>query len=110
MVTNACSSFAQRDDLGMCRRIGIGEVAVPSLPDEFTVRDDNRPDWDFARLQCALGAAQGFSHPEFVGTEIAIVRWSPRVRHASDRIILRNAKRADRLVRSRFPHPIGLGP
>ena len=67
MVTDGCTGFAQRDDLGVGGRIGLGDVAVPSAADDLVVAYYDRADRNFPGFQRALGAAQGFFHPEFVG-------------------------------------------
>jgi hypothetical protein len=67
MVTNGSTGLAQGDDLGVCGRIGLGDIAVPSAAYDLAVADDDGADRDLSYLQSALGAAQGFFHPEFVG-------------------------------------------
>lgn len=66
MVTNVCSGFAQRDDLGMRRGIGIADIAVPPPADDLAVADYNGSHWNFSRFQRTLRRSQGFPHPEFV--------------------------------------------
>ena len=70
MVTNGRTGFAQRDDLGVGGRIGVGDVAIPSAAYDLAVADHDRADRDFSSFECALGAAQGFLHPEFVGCRV----------------------------------------
>src|ERR1700722_6768317 len=67
VVAKGGTSFAQGDDLGMSRRIGGGDVAVPSAPDDPAVAYYDRPHRDFSRLKRPLGATQGFFHPNLVG-------------------------------------------
>ena len=66
VVTEASSHLAQRDDFGMSGRIAIGEVAVPSSPHHAPGAHHDCSHRHFARLQRALGAAQGFFHPQLV--------------------------------------------
>jgi hypothetical protein len=54
-----------------CRE-GIGEEdAVPAAADDSRSAHDYCAHWDFARFECALGGAESFLHPEFVGGD----RW-----------------------------------
>jgi hypothetical protein len=68
MVTNGCARFAESDDFGMASGIGVANVAIPSAGYDLTVADHDRPYRYFVYLEGALGAAQGFLHPKFVGT------------------------------------------
>jgi hypothetical protein len=67
MVTDSCTGLAQGDDLGVGRGIGICDVAVPAAADDSRSAHDYCAHWDFARFECALGGAESFLHPEFVG-------------------------------------------
>jgi hypothetical protein len=63
VITDVSSRFAQRHDFGMRGWIAVGEVAIPSSPNHTPGAHHNRSHRDFARLQRALSAAQGFFHP-----------------------------------------------
>src|SRR6202021_3902263 len=43
VVTNGSASFTQSDDLRVCRRIGAGDVAVPSAPHDSAVAYNDPP-------------------------------------------------------------------
>jgi hypothetical protein len=66
MVTEGCTGLAQRDDLGVGRRIVVANIAVPSPANDFFVAHHHCTDGNFARFQSALSGAQSFFHPEFV--------------------------------------------
>jgi hypothetical protein len=66
VVANECTGFAECDDLGVCGRVGRRDVAVPSPSHDLSVADHNGAHGDLSSLQSALGAAQGFFHPELV--------------------------------------------
>jgi hypothetical protein len=68
VVTNSGTSLAQRHDLGMGCRVGAGNVAVPSPSHDLAAAYYDRSYRDFSRFQASLGAAQGFFHPQFVGS------------------------------------------
>jgi hypothetical protein len=76
MVTEGDTGFAQRNDLGMCRGIAISNVAVPSPADNLSIVHDDCADRNFSGLECALGTAQSFLHPEFVGGSITLATWA----------------------------------
>jgi hypothetical protein len=69
VVTNGCTCFPQSDDLGMGRGVGAGDVAIPSAPYDPAVANHDRAHWNFSRFERALGAAEGFFHPEFVRSQ-----------------------------------------
>jgi len=66
MVTKECGSFAERDNFGVRSRIGLGDVSIVSAPDDFAVENNDGAHGDFSDLECALGAAKRFFHPQFV--------------------------------------------
>src|SRR5271166_2517615 len=66
MVTNGGTGFAQRHDLGVGGRVEAGDVAVPSAAYDAALAYDDRAYRDFSGFESALGAAQGFFHPELV--------------------------------------------
>jgi hypothetical protein len=66
MVTNGGTGFAQRDYLGVGGGIVVGDVAIPSAAYNSAVAYDHRAHRDFSGFERALGAAEGFFHPEFV--------------------------------------------
>jgi hypothetical protein len=68
VVANGGTRLAQRHDLGMGRRIGADNVAVPSPSYNLGAAYYDRSYRDFSRFQAALGAAQGFFHPQFIGS------------------------------------------
>jgi len=67
MVTNGCTRFAERDDLGMSGGIAVGDVAVPSPPHDFCRANYNCAHRDLSNLEGTLGTAQSFFHPKLVG-------------------------------------------
>jgi hypothetical protein len=76
VIPDVRGRLAERNDFGVGRGIGVGNIAIPPAPDDLVVEDDYRAHRDFADLECSLGAAEGFFHPEFVGNN----RWSLVVR------------------------------
>ncbi len=76
VITGVSSSIAQRHDFSVSGWIAVGEVVIPPSPNHAPSAHHDRSHWNFARLKGALGATQGFFHPEFVG-------WSRRVVHFS---------------------------
>jgi hypothetical protein len=54
MVTNGCTGLAQRHNLGVGRRVGVGDVAVPAAADDPFPAHDHGSNGDFARFQRAL--------------------------------------------------------
>jgi hypothetical protein len=66
VVAKVGTGFAQGDNLAMSRRIRGGDVAVPSAPNNPAVAYYDRPHRDFSRFKRALGATQGFFHPNLV--------------------------------------------
>jgi hypothetical protein len=74
MVTNGCTGFAQRDDFGVCGRVVVGDVAVPSSAYNpsvayvvtCVVTYNDRAHRNLPGLKRALGAAQSFFHPKLV--------------------------------------------
>ena len=66
VVTNGGTSFAQRHDLGMSGGVGVCDGSVPSAADDLAGAHDRGADRYFSGFQGALGAAQGFLHPELV--------------------------------------------
>jgi hypothetical protein len=69
VVTHGCTGFAEGDDFGVGGWVGAGDVAVPSPANSSSVADHDCSDWNFSRLKRALSAAQGFFHPQLVGTK-----------------------------------------
>ncbi len=67
MVTNGSTSLAQRNDLGVGRRIGGGDVAIPSSADDTAIAYNDCSYRNFPGLERSLGAPQGFLHPKLVG-------------------------------------------
>jgi hypothetical protein len=70
VVAEVSSCLAQRHDFSMSRRIAVDEVAIPSSSNHASFAHHDRSHRHFARLQRALGAAQGFFHPKFVGGKL----------------------------------------
>src|SRR5579864_9356381 len=81
VITNGCTGFAKSDHFGMGGGVGVGDVAVPSAATDLAIADHDGTDRDFVRFQSALGAAEGFFHPEFVGAKTVVGRWSLVVGH-----------------------------
>jgi hypothetical protein len=67
VVSDGGSSFAQGHDFGVGGWIGIGDIAIPSAADNAAIAHDDRTHGNLSRLKRALGAAESFLHPEFVG-------------------------------------------
>jgi hypothetical protein len=68
MIAESCSGSAQGDNLGVRGRIRIGDVAIPSAAHDAISAHDYRSDGNFSGFESALCGAEGFLHPEFVGT------------------------------------------
>ena len=66
VVTDDSSRLAQRHDFSVGGWIVVGEVAIPSSSNHMPFAYHDRSHRDFARLQGALGAAEGLLHPKFV--------------------------------------------
>ena len=49
MVAEVCTSFAQSDDFGVGRRIGVSEVSIPSATDYLAATHDDRA---YRNLSC----------------------------------------------------------
>ena len=81
VVTGVSSRFAQGHDFSVGGGIAVGEILIPSSSDYASGAHHYRSYRHFARLQGALGAAQGFFHPQFVGPKF--VGGSRRVFHVS---------------------------
>jgi hypothetical protein len=78
MVAERRSGLAQRHDLSVRRWIGIGDVEIPSPANDAAFADDYCADGDFSGFERALGGAEGFLHPEFVGfgrLSLIVGRW-----------------------------------
>ena len=67
VISNGLGGFTQRHDLGMGGGIRVREVRIPSAANYFIFADDDGPDGNFSGFKRALGGAQGFFHPEFIG-------------------------------------------
>jgi hypothetical protein len=72
VITNGCTGFAESDDFGMGGGIGVRDVAVPSAANDLAIADYDSPHRDFVYFESALGATEGFFHPEFVGAKIVV--------------------------------------
>src|SRR5258708_8694143 len=72
MVRDDGGGRAECYDVGVGGGVVIGDVAVPSAGYYFSVAHDDGAYGDFTGFQRALGGAEGFLHPEFVGSG----RWS----------------------------------
>ncbi len=67
MIAQGSSSFAQSDNLGVGTGVGVGQIAVPAASYDAVIEHDDGTDGHLARIEGALGAAEGFFHPHFVG-------------------------------------------
>src|SRR5579862_4488817 len=76
VIPDVRGCLTERNDFGVGRGIGVGNIAIPTAPDDLVAEDEHRTYGNFADLERTLGAAQGFFHPEFVGNS----RWSLVVR------------------------------
>ena len=63
VVTNGSTCFTQGNDLSMGRRVGVGDVAIPSPPYDPAAAHYDRAYWHLSCLKRPVGAAQGFLHP-----------------------------------------------
>src|SRR5258708_26546635 len=78
MVTDDCARLVEWWGLGVGRRVVIGDVGVPSAGYYLSVAHDDGAYGDFTGFQRALGGAEGFLHPEFVGSgrwSLVVGRW-----------------------------------
>ena len=94
MVTHGSTSFPQSDDFRVSRGIVICDVPIPSLPHDPTVANDDRSHWNFSCFEGALGAPQGFFHPQLVrsglralifgakGISCGYLRWRHEARYS----------------------------
>jgi hypothetical protein len=67
--------------------VGIGDVSVPSATDDLAIAKHDGTYRDFVHFESALGAAECFFHPQFVGTVVG--RWSLVDGHTMSEVILR---------------------
>ena len=67
VVTDGGTGLAQGHDLRVGGGIRVGKITVPAPANDAALANHDRAYGDLARLQSALGSAQGFFHPEFVG-------------------------------------------
>ena len=67
VITKGSSRFAERHDFRVRAGIEVGQVAIPTSSHHAPAAHDHCSHRHFARLERALGAAQGFFHPKFVG-------------------------------------------
>jgi hypothetical protein len=70
VVTDVSSCLAQRHDFSVSGWIMIDKVAIPSLSNHAPLTHHDRSHRHVARLQRALGAAQGFFHPKFIRSRL----------------------------------------
>jgi hypothetical protein len=70
VVTEVSSRFAQSHDFSVSGWIAVGEVAIPSSSNQPPCAHDDCSHRHFARLECALSAAERFFHPNFVGRKL----------------------------------------
>jgi hypothetical protein len=54
MVADGSARLPQGKDLGVCRRIGVSQVAIPAAPDYFAVAQHYRADRDISYMERAL--------------------------------------------------------
>jgi hypothetical protein len=66
VVPDCCASLAQGHDLGVGCGIKIGDVAIPSAPNNAAFAHDHRSNRNFTCLQCALRRPQSLRHPQLV--------------------------------------------
>src|SRR5258708_27650454 len=66
MVTNGCTSLAQRDHLGVGSRIKVSDISVPSPSHDPAVSDHHCAHWNLSRFKRTLCAAEGLFHPKLV--------------------------------------------
>src|SRR5262249_61883130 len=74
VVAHGCTGLAQGNYFSVGCRIAVGQVAIPSSPDNLPIVNDNRSDRYLACLQGALSGAQSLLHPKFVsGRQSSVV-------------------------------------
>ncbi len=66
VVAYSGAGFAQGNDFGVGRGIGVGEIAVPAAANYPSIADRYRTDGNLTCFQGAVGSAQSLFHPEFV--------------------------------------------
>ena len=96
VVTNGCTGFAEGYDLCVGCGIGVRDVSVPSAADYLAIADHDSAHRNFVHFESALGAAERFLHPEFVGVEIVVGRWAWVVGHSVNDVIVRGSVRRPR--------------
>lgn len=69
VITEVSSRLAQGHDFRVSGGIAVGKIAIPPTSHHAPLAHHDRSHRHFARLQGALGRAQGFFHPKFVGPE-----------------------------------------
>jgi hypothetical protein len=67
VVTDVSSRFAQRHDFGVSGGVVVGQIAIPASSYHVPFAQNDGSDGHFAGIECALGTAQGFFHPKFIG-------------------------------------------
>ena len=67
VVTKSFTRRPKGYDFRMCRRITIGNIAVPTSAHDLHITNYDGPDRHVAHLKGALGSVQGLLHPQFVG-------------------------------------------
>ena len=78
VVPQNASRSAQGHHFGMCGRVMIGEVPVPSSADQLPIQHDNRSHGYFAHFECALGQtrASAIQSSSEVAAAAAAPGWS----------------------------------
>jgi hypothetical protein len=73
MVAKDGCRFPQSDEFGMCRGIGVANVAIKAATNDLTLANDYGADGDFIDIERALSGANGLLHPELVACSMAAV-------------------------------------
>ena len=68
MIAECRPRFTQRYYLGVSGWIGVFDIPIKAASNHLTLMNDNCPDRNFTRFECPLRQAQGFLHPELIGT------------------------------------------
>jgi hypothetical protein len=76
VITDVSSGFAQGHDFSVGGWIAVSQIAIPPPANHTTFAYHDCPNRYLACLQCALCAADGFLHPNFVRRSIVGFKFS----------------------------------
>jgi hypothetical protein len=66
MVAQLSTSLAQGDDFRVGSGVGVGQIPIPALANNFARVNDDGAHGNFTRFERTMRGAEGFFHPEFV--------------------------------------------